>query len=67
MTDQEFGRPFNLTTAEGSRFHGVEFPSGHVVLANEGGLVTAYMSLAVMLNFPDMADATIERPAAGEG
>jgi hypothetical protein len=60
----EFARPFNVTTAEGEVYHGVEFPvTGLVVLASpEQGLVAAHASVETLLAYPDMQDAIIERP-----
>lgn len=60
----EFARPFNITTAEGELYHGVEFPTtGLVVLASpEQGLVSAHASIETLLAFPDMQGATVERP-----
>lgn len=69
MADQEFARPFNLTTTEGVQYHGAEFPpTGIVVLANEQGLVSAHASLDHLLAALDMAGAVVERPEeAGRG
>lgn len=59
-----FARPFNLTTAAGELYHCVEFPgTGLVVQASpEQGLVAAHASVETMLAYPDLQDATIERP-----
>lgn len=66
MADQEFARPFNLTTTEGDHYHGVEFPpTGIVVLANQQGLVSAHASLDQLLAAPDMNGAIVERPEEG--
>lgn len=49
--------------ARGVCYHGVEFPSGRVVLDHwEIGLVNAAASLDHLLDAPDMRGATIERP-----
>lgn len=60
----EFARPFNVTTADGELYHCVEFPTtGLVVLASpDRGLVSAHASVEVLLAFPDMQGATVERP-----
>jgi hypothetical protein len=62
--DAEFARPFNVTTADGELYHCVEFPTtGLVVLASpERGLVSVHASVEVLLAFPDMQGATVERP-----
>lgn len=64
MSESEFARPFNVTTAEGELYHCVEFPTtGLVVLASPAeGLVSAYVSVEILLAEPAMQDATVERP-----
>lgn len=60
----EFARPFNVTTTDGELYHCVEFPTtGLVVLASPvEGLVSAHASVEVLLAFPDMQGATVQRP-----
>lgn len=64
----EFARPFNVTTAEGELYHCVEFPTtGLVVLASpDRGLVSAYVSVEILLAEPAMQDATVERPETAD-
>lgn len=66
MPEPEFARPFNVTTADGELYHCVEFPTtGLVVLASPvEGLVSAHASVEVLLDYPDMQGATVERPEA---
>jgi hypothetical protein len=63
MNQPEWARTFNLTTAGNDLYHGVEFPSGRVVLDRpESGLACAAVSLDELLATPDMQGATVERP-----
>lgn len=63
MAGQLWARPFNVTTVRGEVYHGVEFPSGRVVLDHQvDGLVAAAVSLDVLLAAPDMNGAVVERP-----
>jgi hypothetical protein len=61
---RQWPRVFRLIQpVEGCCFHGVEFPSGRVVLDHaEYGLVSAAVSMEQLLAAPDMQGAIIERP-----
>ncbi len=66
----EFARPFNLTTAEGVDYHGVEFPAGFTVLvladpAEGPGWVA--VSMDDLLSGAEMQGATIEWPKGAAG
>jgi hypothetical protein len=60
---QQWPRSFRLIQPEGRCLHGVEFPSGRVVLDHaEDGLVCAAVSMEQLLAAPDMQGAIVERP-----
>lgn len=59
----EWGCPFNVITETGDLYHGVEFPSGRVVLDHpDTGLACAAISIEDLLAMADMRGATVERP-----
>lgn len=64
---QQWPRVFRLIQPTQVRcFHGVEYPSGRVVLDHpEEGLILAAVSMEQLLSGPDMQDAIIERPEDG--